>query len=883
MLDFIGYCNGAPSKSKCAAFDRSLAKPFALPVLKNGAILTGKTWNTAILYNYCLVVIDFDIKPGENLSVDKLPDLCYTTMLCRTGGGGLHVYFLVKDAVIHNQAHKNPRLDCLKGIDIRGEGGIIFAPGCKFTDHQNSYTLLKQKDPATITKAEFDGIMNELLEFKPKPLSFTGMRQGFVDIIEGKYIIPHLKDEITGIEEYIIWKAFYREVHSFGIDVDNIWAIWSRNPNLQPEFNQKTAEYQVSKIRPDYLIKRPTTKLYFKIFPQYKIDLPPSIKKEEKDEQIPWYFEFDVYWDENYASIMIWIDDWNKWVLYNDKGYFEPISDLEFDKIIFDWLEVKKIKLSLHKVNLAKKKIISSHYTTLNMFDADLNIRNVKNGLLYLDDLILHEHTPDYFSLCQANVNYLEPQELLPTPCWDGIREKYPINIKKVEWYLRCIIFNNMSNELALFIVGVNRSSKGSTLGLISEMFPDTLTSHQSLEALGNSFGLSTLIGKNLNIDSEGTITRLGATSIKYLKTIVGRDGKITVNIKGVKQFDHDFNPFFFLFAMNQLYRLPGTDLTAFFSRIFIVEFSKQENKPDPTFKSRLRKEADSVFSQLIHEGYEDFISFYEKIWGKKYILKDFITEMALIWESWSNPVSIVCKDLFIKDEGTNRMEIEEVTDLVTDGLAEHGYGIPANNAVKAQITKVFKRMKISKSHSNKQYYYQPVRLVNETNGLPKKKEETKPVVIWNDAELAEIEEEINKTNKKSPIPGKPTLITYAEEPKQEKVTDTYEEIKDEINIPEKLDDLELTSLIEEAQEEIAEEKEEKVKAPEVTETQTRKILEHLSALHEEYPTVDYFSTEDLFEPLYSQMSADEYRAAIAALVGLGNVEVSEFGIKLRR
>jgi len=303
---------------------------------------------------------------------------------------------------------------------------------------------------------------------------------------------------------------------------------------------------------------------------------------------------------------------------------------------------------------------------------------------------------------------------LTPTPYWDIIKTKYPIDLLKVEWFLRCVIYNNMSNELALFIVGVNRSSKGSTIGLISEMFPDSLTSHQSFESLGHSFGLSPMIGKNLNIDSEGTITKLNALAVKYFKTIVGQDGKITVNLKGVQQFDHDFNPFFFIFAMNQLYRMPGTDLRAFFSRVLIAQFSKQEKKPDPEFKINLLKESDSVFSKLVHEGYEDFQSFYKKIWDKEFELDEYIDEQKELWEAWSNPIGIVCKTLFKKDDGVNQMDADEITELVTDGLADHGYGIPANNAIKAQITKAFKRMGIMKGRSNGVSYYRPVRLMDD-------------------------------------------------------------------------------------------------------------------------------------------------------------------------
>jgi len=409
---------------------------------------------------------------------------------------------------------------------------------------------------------------------------------------------------------------------------------------------------------------------------------------------------------------MLWITEWNNWVRYNN-GIFEKIDNLEFNKILFDWLDIKEINSSTQKVNLAKTRIISNQYVTLDMFDADSNIRNVMNGLLQLSTLTIIPHTPSYLSLYQASVNYLAPTELLPTPCWDIMRKKYPIEIQKVEWFVRNIIYNDMSNEVGMFIVGVNRSGKGSTIGLISAMFSGSLTSYQSLESLANNFGLAPLVSKNLNLDSEGTITRLKALAVKYFKTIVGRDGRITVNSKNKQQFDYEFNPFFFIAAMNQLYKLPPTDVAAFFARCFIIIFSKRELKPDPTFKGRLRLEADSVFSKLAQAGTEPLSEFYEKVWGTPFILDEYCDEMKNIWESWSSSIEIVCNSIFVKDEGVNRLPVEEVIETIKEELTDKGYPIPKEHTIKSQITVALKKMKIYKQKSGDIFYYRPIRYID--------------------------------------------------------------------------------------------------------------------------------------------------------------------------
>ena len=719
MLEFVGYCNGAPSKSQCAAFDRKLAHKITVPVTQNGAILTGKTLDGVQLYQYCLVVIDFDVKPDEVINILDIPELCYSTMIVRTGGGGLHCYFSISDGIVGNESHKNPKSDCLKGVDVRGEGGIIFAPGCKFTDHQRAYTQLEHEEPLVITKAVFEEMMTELLEFEPVPLSFSGMRQGFIDIVEGKYIIPHIKDEKTGVEEQVIWKAFYRELYNCGIEFNTVWSIWGKHTDLQPEFDQDTAQYQITKIRSHMMLKRPSTKLYQRIFPQYK-------QKKEPKEDKPWYFLFEEYWEENFAADNYWIVDWEKWVQYTPEGYFVSVPEEEFKDVVYKWLDAHDLTSSITKRNIVKDRIVSEGYKLFADFKGDLNIRNCKNGLLHLDDLTLHPHTNQYLNLYQCNANYLTPEELQPTPCWDQLRAKYPIEIQKVEWYLRCILYNKMENEVSLFIVGVNRSSKGSTLGMIKEMFPPQITSHQSFELFGEDFGLAPLLGKNLNLDNEGTITKLKAEAVKYWKAIVGRDGIITVNSKHAIQVDNDFDPFFFLFAMNQLYRLPPTDLAAFFVRCFIVVFSTREMNPDPTFKDRLKLEVDSIFSKLIQQGYEPLQPFYERVWGHPYDVDTYTNEMKTLWDAWSNSINIVCISLFVKDEGDRRMEVEEVLGLVMEGLGDRGYPMPKDQVIKMQTTKALKKMGILRQKSGEDNYYRPIRLIEDftTTAIQRKLDE---------------------------------------------------------------------------------------------------------------------------------------------------------------
>src|SRR2546422_4314787 len=72
-----------------------------------------------------LVVIDVDVRHGCDLALEHLErehGRLATTVECRTGGGGRHLYFAHPGGLVRNQVGLAP------GIDLRGDGGYIVAP-----------------------------------------------------------------------------------------------------------------------------------------------------------------------------------------------------------------------------------------------------------------------------------------------------------------------------------------------------------------------------------------------------------------------------------------------------------------------------------------------------------------------------------------------------------------------------------------------------------------------------------------------------------------------------------------------------------------------------------------------------------------------------------
>jgi hypothetical protein len=72
-----------------------------------------------------LVVIDVDLRHGGDVGLKDLErehGRMPTTVECRTGGGGRHLYFAHPGGLVRNKVGLAP------GVDLRGDGGYVVAP-----------------------------------------------------------------------------------------------------------------------------------------------------------------------------------------------------------------------------------------------------------------------------------------------------------------------------------------------------------------------------------------------------------------------------------------------------------------------------------------------------------------------------------------------------------------------------------------------------------------------------------------------------------------------------------------------------------------------------------------------------------------------------------
>lgn len=94
--------------------------------------------NFGIVTGNGLVVVDVDKKSGGFESLNKIKDIIEPTLTVKTGGGGYHFYYKTNEIV------KN-RTKVLPGIDVRGDGGYVVAPGSKHKSG-NYYEIMEGKE-----------------------------------------------------------------------------------------------------------------------------------------------------------------------------------------------------------------------------------------------------------------------------------------------------------------------------------------------------------------------------------------------------------------------------------------------------------------------------------------------------------------------------------------------------------------------------------------------------------------------------------------------------------------------------------------------------------------------------------------------------------------
>lgn len=727
-MDFMGIQNGASSKHECAKADRSSPLILTTPVRKNGFVLCGQ------IPEYLgrqLVVIDFDGK--INWEHDQIKGLCESTYCVRSGSGGLHVYFFVTDGEsIPNASKKKEQLSTdamklgeLKGIDIRGHNGIIFAEGCKFEEHPSNYQSCGQNQlksmsyqnwmelntwlfnkpkskkkieemmPTVTSKEEIHDVAGIIIKSNEKHkgchefwlkyalyCKYLGITEEvseeIFDLVEAQFA-DFISEDIDSDRRRAIQDAFlYEKGVGFGLEEFFSKSDWSKLKKMMAKLGSKFAE--AMKLMDSEFV-------YLKWIAFFQSDILPN-------------------------RPIIYLKEIDQWAEYNSqRGRYEDRFPEMIEKMITDWCDANKINTKTHLAHLFKRTVILC--TKSERETQHFPLICLKNCLYDLKTKEMQLHDPNiiFYKSDISNREYI-PHTRAPPMEWTSMLMRIPDE----EQRRNCLQFiinavqRDLSDESFMIIFGKKRGGKGTMLNAVAKLF-DGATGTVPFSKIGQSFSLWGLYNQSINIDYDMSGKKWEEDAITNIKILTGRDCEMEINGKQIKQFKWPVRCAL-LGAANHLPRIHVNDdsFQAVMARLILIEIPTTVSIIDPEFKTKASSDevADIMFSYCLDSptGYIIPKSAVE--------LDDYTSRMWLIWQRNADIIFKCVSEVYeFNGEGGDknpawRASCEEVRSKITE-LLENVYDVATPEASlmalrKQEIGEALRHMGITRHGSD--YWY---------------------------------------------------------------------------------------------------------------------------------------------------------------------------------
>jgi len=297
-------------------------------------------------------------------------------------------------------------------------------------------------------------------------------------------------------------------------------------------------------------------------------------------------------------------------IVFNyDGGVYKMMSDLEMQSLVLNGLYEDMLWGYRTKKNVADKvACLLSIIPDLDITNDHGRILNVKNGLLDIYTRELRPHTPNFVSLIQSPIMYMQYEK---APTWEKCMESWMEGSEKenktllLQQFTGYCLSSSMQHDRALFLVGDGGNGKSTFVDTVTMVIGKNATSHIDLESLYSTFGMAGLIGKRLNVIEEVPGNYYQSNKLK--KLISGE--MVTIDIKYKPQFT--FRPQAkFIFAVNQMPRVDDTS-TATERRICVVQFLNNfRDNPNTSLRSEmglLAQELPGILNWML-DGVDSFI-----------------------------------------------------------------------------------------------------------------------------------------------------------------------------------------------------------------------------------------------------------------------------------
>lgn len=330
----------------------------------------------------------------------------------------------------------------------------------------------------------------------------------------------------------------------------------------------------------------------------YKADSSGNIKTFVKCPRLAQFIRENVYYlfvRDNAKSAI------NRYFYLN--GHYMLVSEEEIKGIIkscipIDYQSTKEINEVFNLLTTDLK------FVPIDMLDADENIINFKNGLLYLDTMELKPHSPFVLSSLQLPCNYYETVEPPSTHYFDNYMDDLTNKNGGKRLLLLEVMGVSLSNvpgyrmKQALFLIGLGNTGKSRLKILITNMLGKDKCSSIDLKQLETQFGKSQLFNRRLVGTND--LSYFQISSLDTFKQATGGD-YINVEFKFENSFDMLFKGVLW-FCGNKLPYFGGDKGDWIYDRFLIVNCDNviPPEKRDKFLDEHLWEERDYIVSLCI-------------------------------------------------------------------------------------------------------------------------------------------------------------------------------------------------------------------------------------------------------------------------------------------
>jgi P4 family phage/plasmid primase-like protien len=519
-----------------------------IPVTKNGVIINGFQPH----YGLYLVCIDIDIK--EHLPFDHLDDAFKDTMLQQTGSDGYQAFFFL-DHGLPDKACTHVTHPLIKEIDRKCEGkgaspGLALAPGTKLTPHKNPYRLIIDKEPKHITTDQYRAIWNiyacdtcsgidtpdeqpptNPTTKKPRPRKQrprkqkepTPLRQYFIKIIDGDYIIDKAVQHDTNQDEHLYWQALFREIIACGHQPED---YYDQLEQAQPEFNREETIEQLKYLANTN--RRPSKQFYNRLFPlvEASYEAPDTEPYEtgpagfkERDEYLfqtrgkdfidtqdqrvgTNHIIATAVVDHEVGHDYAWLGDLKGKFIRYQRGKWHENVEVPLNTIIRRYARHLGIPYNTTVRNEIKEMVKEMAQYTRDQFDTETTTINFKNGVYDTVSGELYDHPPLYPAMIQVPHEY-DPDAPPPTRFNTWLMSMLGNDQAKYDTILQAIglsLTTDVGFQKIIILKGPPKAGKGTLLNIVVEIVGHENVSQVSLHRLARRFGTSGILHKLVNV-----------------------------------------------------------------------------------------------------------------------------------------------------------------------------------------------------------------------------------------------------------------------------------------------------------------------------------------------------------------------------------------------